>query len=118
SFKRIERVRLLGGRLTLKRLAGLLRQLDLQRLPRRLRLLAAHHHDVGEDVPELLSLLVIDGGGPADEPPQEPARTVYADEPHGLWRHRRAGGALRNDAGQQLRTEGPVLLGALTAHIG
>src|ERR1022692_3136070 len=87
----LERIRqlpalVLLGELSFQRLPGFLRQPDLQLLPGRGRVVAAHYHDVRKQRIEERALVTVLSGRAADHPAKEPARAVKSEEPDGLQR--------------------------------
>ncbi len=66
--------------LLLERFLSLRGQPQLQDVPRRHRVLAAHHHDVPEDLLEQAGGLAAARGRAGEQAAQEPARPVDADE--------------------------------------
>ena len=67
--------------LLLERLTRLRRQPEFEYFPRRYRVITSDHHGVPEYLLEQVGLLVAGRGRAGEQPPDEPARPVDADEP-------------------------------------
>ena len=86
-------------------------QPERQQVARGHRVVPAHHHGGAHHVDQRLGGLGLDRGPPAEDRPQEPPRTVDAEEP-GRGEHRAAVRVLARHAGLQLDAEGaPGVLG-------
>jgi hypothetical protein len=70
--------------LLLERLLCVVGQPDLQQVPWRRRMVAAHHHDIGEQLLERLGQLRVLCRRAADHAAQEPARAVNPHKPDRL----------------------------------
>src|SRR6266536_3698371 len=104
------------GHLLLQRRPRLLGQPDLEQVPGRRRMLAAHHDHVREYLLELPGQLGAAGRRAADHAAQEPAGPVHAEESDRLLLGAMAG-FRGDDARMQFRAERPFGLFAVAARL-